>query len=146
MSQPRSLWVGWLNVISAGVSLFGLALVVAPEIARQGFSLLVYADTQRIASFGSEATRYIGLAHAVLGGIMFGWGIALILVVRGLFARGSRLGWNIIAASVVAWFVPDTAFSLWSGFWQNAALNLVFLVLFLVPLVATHGVCRNGDT
>ena len=25
--------------------------------------------------------------------------------------------------TVAAWFIPDTTFSLWSGFWQNAVLN-----------------------
>jgi hypothetical protein len=32
--------------------------------------------------------------------------------------------------------VPDTAFSLWSGYWQNAALNAAFVALFVPPLVA----------
>lgn len=141
--QPSSLWVGWLSLVSAGVALFGLALVIAPDAARQGFSLLMYADTQRISSFGPEAVKYIDLAHAVLGSVMFGWGLALALVVRGLVARGSRSGWRIVAGSAVAWFVPDTAFSLHSGFWQNAVLNLVFFFLFLVPLVATYRSCSE---
>jgi hypothetical protein len=34
--------------------------------------------------------------------------------------------------------VPDTAFSLGTGFWQNAVLNAVFVVLFAVPLAATY--------
>jgi hypothetical protein len=143
LARPSALWVGWLAAVSAGVMLFGLALVVAPAAARQGFSWLLYADAQRISSFGEDAVRYIELANAVLGAVMFGWGVALLLVVRGPFARGSRLGWQIIGASLAAWFVPDTAFSLWSGFWPNAALNLVFAVLFLVPLVATHRTCRE---
>jgi hypothetical protein len=76
---------------------------------------------------------------------MFGWGIALVLVVRGLVARGSRLGWQIVAVSAGAWFVADTSFSVWSGFWPNVLLNLVFLVLFAVPLVATRDVCHEPD-
>lgn len=124
--------------VTIGVMLFGLVLVFAPGLARDGFSLLVYSDAQRIADFGPHAIDYIELAHAVLGAVMFGWGVALALIVRRLFARGTRDGWTIVAVSVVAWFVPDTAFSLWSGFWQNAVLNLVFLVLFAVPLAATY--------
>jgi hypothetical protein len=142
-SRPSPFWVGWLTAVSAGVMLFGLALVVAPAAARQGFSLLLYADARHLSSFGEDAVRYVALAHAVLGAVMFGWGVALLLVVRGSFARGSRLGWRIVGASVVAWCVPDTGFSLWSGFWQNAILNLVFVVLFLVPLVATYRSCRE---
>lgn len=125
-------------MVAVGVMVFGLVLVVAPGFARQGFSLLVYGDPQRIATFGAEAAQYIALVHAVLGAVMFGWGLALLLVVRGPFARGAREGWQIIAVSVAAWFVPDTAFSILSGFWQNAVLNFVFMVLFAVPLAATY--------
>ena len=51
-------------------------------------------------------------------------------------------GWNLIATPVVAWFIPDTAFSLWTGFWQNAVLNAVFALLFAIPLIATKGRVR----
>ena len=144
-SKPASLWVVWLTVVSAGVMLFGLVLVLAPVVAQRGFSLLIYADPERISSFGAEAVNYIGLTHAVLGGVMFGWGLALLLIVRRLFARGSKLGWQLISFSVVAWFVADTFYSLSYGFWQNAVLNLVFAVLFAVPLLASYRVCNEAD-
>lgn len=125
---------------------FGLALVLAPTLSMQGFSLLVYSNQDQIASFGHEAARYIALAHAVFGAVMFGWGLALIAIVRTLFAAGYRLGWNVVALSVGAWFIPDTSYSLLSGYWQNALLNLAFLVLFAVPLVATRKVFRGSVT
>ena len=128
----------WLIAVTFGVMAFGLILVLAPGSTRQGFSMLVYSDADRIAAFGPEAVAYIALVHAVLGAVMFGWGVALLLIVRGLFARGAIEGWQIVAVSVAAWFVPDTAFSLWSGFWQNALLNVVFIILFAVPLAATY--------
>lgn len=60
-------------------------------------------------------------------------------------AAGEAMGWRIIALSVAAWFVPDTAYSLWSGFWQNAVLNLAFLILFAVPLGATYNTQHGAD-
>lgn len=135
---PSTFWLRWLLAVTLGVMAFGLVLVVAPNLARQGFSLLIYANTEHITSFGANAVAYISLLHAVLGSVMFGWGVALLFVVRGLFARGVREGWQIIAVSVVLWFVPDSAFSLWSGFWQNALLNTAFIVLFALPLAATY--------
>jgi uncharacterized protein YjeT (DUF2065 family) len=135
---PSTLWSRWLLAVTIGVMVFGLALVLAPAIAREGFSLLVYADTTRIAGFGVQAIEYIALVHAVLGAVMFGWGVALLLVVRGPFPRGAPEGWMIIAVSAAAWFIADTAFSIWSGFWQNAGLNLIFIVLFAAPLAATY--------
>jgi hypothetical protein len=143
LRKVLSLWVNWLFVVSAGVALFGFALVVAPSAARQGFSLLVYAEPERISAFDEQAVRYISLVHAVLGAVMFAWGTVLVVIVRTLIAHGSRIGWQIVTFSLVAWFVPDTAYSLWSGFWQNAVLNLVFALLFVVPLVAIYQACNE---
>ena len=138
--RPSPVWVSWLSSVSLGVMAFGLALVLVPPLANTGFSLLLYADAGHIAAFGAPAVRYISLVHAVLGAVMFGWGALLFLLARGMFARGERDAWRIIVISLAAWFVPDTAFSLWSGFWQNAVLNFAFIVLFVVPLAATYRV------
>jgi hypothetical protein len=141
--QPSRFWINWLLAVSAGVVAFGLVLVIAPSLSRQGFSLLVYASPERVDAFGQEAARYISLATAVLGGVMVGWGAALFYVTRSLFSRGSTTAWNLIALSVGAWFLPDTSYSLLSGYWQNAVLNTVFLLLFAVPLWATRGMLRD---
>jgi hypothetical protein len=135
---PATFWVNWLTVVAAGVSVFGLMLVLLPDLAAAGFSLLVYADSAQISSFGHQAVAYIALAHAVLGSIMVGWGVALVVILRKIFAQGYKIGWTIVAASAGAWFVPDTIYSIWSGFWPNAVLNAVFLVLFAIPLLATR--------
>lgn len=140
---PSRFWTNWLLAVSAGVVAFGLVLVVAPSVARQGFSLLVYAAPERIDTFGQEPARYIALAHAVLGGVMVGWGTALLYVTKTLFARGSKTAWNLITLSLAAWFIPDTSYSVLSGYWQNAVLNAVFLILFAVPLWATRGKLRD---
>lgn len=66
---PSKFWINWLTVVAAGVSIFGLTLVLLPDLASAGFSLLVYADVARISSFGSEAAAYIALAHAVLNAV-----------------------------------------------------------------------------
>jgi hypothetical protein len=120
-----------------GLAEFGLALVLAPGIARQGFSLLLYADAQRIASFGAKTKAHMGLVHAVLGAEPFGWAVAMHLTVRGPFARGERGVWVCLALSIAAWFVLDTAYSLWSGVWPNAVRHAIVLGLFAVPLAAT---------
>jgi hypothetical protein len=135
-AAPRKLWLNWLTAVSTGVIAFGLLLVLAQDLARQGFSLLVYAEPTLIDSFGDEQVRYVSLAHAVIGGVMVGWGVAMLYVVRSLLLKGRGEGWYVIALSIAAWYIPDTAYSILSGFWQNAVLNSVFLFLFLVPLWA----------
>ncbi|MBW7925608.1 MAG: hypothetical protein H3C59_12825 [Burkholderiaceae bacterium] len=139
-TAPAAFWSVWLAAESVAVMLFGLVLVVAPGLARNSFALLLYGSSGHIATFGVQAVAYISLLHAVLGAVMFGWGIALFLIARGPFARGERLGWRVVAASVLAWFVPDSAFSVWSGFWPNAVLNLLFFFVFALPLPATYRV------
>lgn len=143
-SEPPGIWIDWLLAVSAGVVVFGLILVLAPSFARHGFSLLVYATPYRIDTFGQEQVSYISLSHAVLGGVMAGWGSALFYITRHLLARGSKLAWNLLALSLGAWFVPDTSYSLLSGYWQNAVLNTVFLLLFGTPLVALRPTLRSS--
>lgn len=134
--EPIGFWLGWLRVATIILIVFGLLLVVAHGLALKGFSLLVYSSSGRISEFGSEAADYISLAHAVLGAVMVGWGTALLLVLRGPMKRNVREGALIFAISLTCWFIPDTIFSVASGFWQNALLNLIFAVLFAIPLTA----------
>lgn len=141
-------WWRWLWVATAGTLLFGAAMVLAPGPTRQFFGLLLYARPDAIGDFGPDAVAYITLLHAVLGAVMVGWSVALLFVLHGPFRRGERAGWTTLAVSLVAWFVPDTLFSLASGFWPNAAFNLVFAALFAVPLAATwrafHAPCAES--
>ena len=135
-SDSGRFWLSWLRVATILLIAFGLILVVAHGLAMQGFSLLVYSSSGRISEFGAEAADYIALAHAVLGAVMVGWGTALLLVLHGPRKRNVREGALIFAISLTCWFIPDTIFSVASGFWQNALLNVSFAVLFAIPLGA----------
>ena len=126
------------------MAVFGGLLVIAPVAGRQGFSQLIDANLTTIDSFGAEAARYIGLAHAVIGSVMVGWGLAMVMITRHLIAVGSRLGWRMLAVSLIGWCVPDTLYSLASGYWQNAVLNTGFAALFLIPLVLLRPDLRDG--
>lgn len=144
-TAPSRFWQRWLQLTTIGVMAFGIAMVLLPDWVRQGFSWLVYARPLHIDTFGVEATAYVSLVHAVLGAVIFGWGTVLLMIVHGPLRRGRREGWQMLAVSVAVWFIPDTAYSLWSGFWQNALLNLGFAVLFAIPLAATYRACHRLD-
>ena len=140
------LWFNWLVLVVLGVMLFGIGMILAPGLIRQAFSLLLYAAPDAIDSdFGVTEVAYITLLHGVLGTVMFGWGVALLLILRGPFSRGRREAWNIFCISVAAWFLPHTLFSLWTGFWQNAVLNSVIALLFVIPLAATYKVFKHQN-
>lgn len=140
--MPSSFWVTTLRLVSIGVAVFGLALVLAPGLTLRGFSWMVYANAGRLPALGGEAVRYISLVHAVLGAVMCGWGIMLTAIVHTLVANGSRLGWRLVTGSLLTWYLPDTSYSLLSGYWQNALLNTVFALLFAVPLLAIKRHCE----
>jgi len=138
-THPHFLfWWRWLVVVTFGVLLFGITMFVAPAPTRQFFGLLLFSSSRRLAAFGEPAVAYITLVHGVLGAVMFGWGTALLFVLLGPFRRGSKDAWTTLVISLLAWFVPDTVFSVWLRFWQNAALNALIGLLFAVPLAATN--------
>ncbi|MEO6292174.1 MAG: hypothetical protein ABIO88_06080 [Burkholderiaceae bacterium] len=136
MNTQITFWWRWLIAVSAGVVLFGLVLVLLPALSLQGFSLLIYANAEQLSQYGPAAVSYIQLVHAVLGAVMVGWGTALLFVLLCTFRENVSIGWKTVAGSATAWFIPDTTYSLVSGFWQNAVLNLIFALLFAIPLVA----------
>lgn len=135
-------WWRWLVAATIGVMLFGISLVLFPSLARQGFSLMVFATPDFVDSFQQEAVNYITLTHGVMGAVMFGWGVGMMFTLFSQFRTGERTGWLAIAVALTAWYLPDTAISLWTGFWQNAVLNTVFILLFAIPLAATYKTFR----
>ena len=136
MNTQITFWWRCLVAASIGVVLFGLILVLFPTLTLQGFSMLVYANVEQLGQNTPAAVSYIKLVHAVLGAVMVGWGSAILYVLFCTFRENLGIGWKTITGSVLAWFIPDTAYSLLSGFWQNAVLNVVFLIMFSIPLLA----------
>jgi len=138
MRSRFRFWWCWLIGVTMGVLLLGISMVLEPGSNHQLLGLLLFASPDAITAFEAPAVSYITLVHGVLGAVLFGWGVALLFVLLGPFRRGAREGWLTFAVSIVAWFVPDTAFSLWTGFWQNAVLNGVMALAFAIPLAATY--------
>jgi hypothetical protein len=143
LPQGCLIWWRWLVVVTLGVMIFSISMVLMPSLIQQFFSLLFYSSSQHISTFSEPAVAYITFVQGILGAVMFGWGVALLFVLFGSFRRGKIEGWLTLAISLSAWFVPDTVFSLWCGFWQNAVLNLIFAVLFAIPLATTYKAFRT---
>lgn len=145
MNSIQVFWWRMLVAVTVFLMLFGLTLVLMPTLTLHGFSLLFYGSTERIIAFGAEATAYIRLLHAVLGAVMFGWGVVLMYLALGPLRRGVKAAWYAFAITLLAWFIPDTAYSLVSGFWQNAVLNVSFALLFALPLLGLRAYCHPAD-
>lgn len=140
MRKNLLFWRRWLVFASCGVLVFGLSMVVLPGPTQAMFNYIYLSSPQGKSIFAENAAGYIAFISAVLGAVMFAWSITFLFVLYGPFHRGEKEGWRTLAVSLTAWFIPDTAFSLWSGFWQNAVLNIALLALFAIPLAATYKV------
>lgn len=141
-SNNLNFWWRWLVAADIIVIVFGAAQVMLPNLIRQVFSLLVFGSASYIDTFPQDAIRYITLTHAIMGSVMVGWGISMMYTLFTQFRTGEWTGWMSIAAALTLWFIPDTAMSLITGFWQNAVLNVGFILLFAIPLVATYRLFR----
>lgn len=135
-SQVSVFWWRWLLVVTVGVMLFSLGFIVLPDVMQSLFNWMFFATPQ--ARFDAEATHYLKFTYGVLGAVMAGWMTALLSILLRSFCRGEREAWDTITLSLLIWFVIDTPFSLAMGFPQNALFNVLFLVLFAVPLGATY--------
>lgn len=122
-----------------GLKVFAGALV----ITGLAFSLasVRYGDAPvrlfaKLVFLGDEVARtdYGHLVSAILGGVMTALGVMVWLVVDQFAAIDPVGVKKVIGASVVAWFVLDSAGSIAAGAWFNVVLNLGFLALALVPL------------
>lgn len=137
-STNLNFWWRWLIAADIIVIVFGAAQSLLPNLVRQGFSLMVFGSAAYIDTFPPDAIRYITLAHAIMGAVMIGWGASMMYTLFTQFRTGEWTGWVSIAVALILWFIPDTTMSILTGFWQNAVLNIGFILLFAIPLAATY--------
>lgn len=143
-STQLNFWFRWLVAADIIVIAFGAAQALLPDLVRQGFSLLVFGSASYINTFPQDAIRYITLTHAVMGSVMLGWGVSMMYTLFTQFRTGEWTGWISPTVALILWFIPDTAMSIITGFWQNAVLNVGFILLFAIPLAATYKTFKRG--
>ena len=144
MDDRTVFWSRWLAVCSAIVLLFGAALVFVAGPMQALFESLYFTPNTG-TTLDVDAVAYTTFFQGVLGAVMMGWSVVLLYLARGPFRRGESSAWNTFALSLAVWFVADVAWSLWTGYWQNALLNAGLFVLFAIPLAATYGRFHPAD-
>jgi hypothetical protein len=130
-------WFAYLRATSLGMAAFGAVVLLVPPLSMAGFGLMVYGDPSFPDEFSGEAKAYVRLAHAVMGAVMVGWFLTLHWVLRAA-EDGVPGAWRAAVGAFAAWYVLDTAYSLASGFWQNAVLNTAVLALFAPGFAVTR--------
>jgi hypothetical protein len=128
----------YLEGLVLGLASFSLLLPLAPKAGAGAFTLMIYGDTSFPRGFSAEAVSYIRLTNAVLGAVMAAWFVTMFVLLRRLgLAPAVR---SALLIGLTVWFVPDTTYSIASGYWQNAVLNSVMLALLMPALLRRGGV------
>jgi hypothetical protein len=125
-SQMKRDW--FLQVMCLGTVVFGAVMFLLPAATRASFAWLVLGGPAAMDTWPAAARDYVTFLHGVLGAVMVGWGVGLLLALRGAGA------WTVVAVSVASWCVPDAVFSMAMGAWPNVALNAAFAVAFALGL------------
>ncbi|NOX23366.1 MAG: hypothetical protein GXP36_09780 [Actinobacteria bacterium] len=117
----------WLFIVFGAV--IGLASIPAtsgPALFLIDFVLWPIDGAQAV----SPETR---IMSAVLGGVMLGFGTALLVLVAKAYPRDPALVRTVTLAGAWVWFVADSVGSVAAGAPANVLLNVGFLAAFVVP-------------
>lgn len=135
-------WRHWLTIMCGVVVLFGLIMAGGALPATEAPArLLLEWQNQGPLPIDRPARVTLG----VLGGVMCGWGVTLYAAFQAahMIGRPATQIWRLIAASLLFWFVVDSTLSIATGFALNAAMNMGFLLAFVVP-ISLSGVLKRG--
>jgi hypothetical protein len=83
------------------------------------------------ATFSAD-TRAV---NAVLGGVMVGWGLLMFFLSQRKYMTAIKELPRLMMTALLAWFVVDCSGSLLAGLPGNLVLNVLFLVMFIPPLL-----------
>ena len=122
--------------LAAGVTMaagLGLALAAIPAL---NLPVRLLGDVLIWPLDGGEtlAAPETRLGFAISGGLMLGWGLMIWQLAGEPLARAPEAIRGSIRASVLAWFMLDSAGSVAAEAALNVVGNLVFLALFLWPM------------
>ena len=125
--EKQLIWLraGAVLVIASGV-LVGFGSHPATAGLARLLADVLFWPLEGVQTGAADETR---LLAAIGGGVMIGWGLLLWQL------AGEPSAWRVIRMSVIAWFVADSAGSLAAGAPLNVVGNLVFLALFMIPLL-----------
>ncbi len=132
-------WKTWMRVWCWAVLAFGAVLVLAAVPALDAAPRLV------LGLVGGDPLLLdlptMRFAFGLMGALTLGWGLSMIAMVALAHTHGAPV-WRSLTASVLVWYVIDSAISVLTGFPLNAVSNTLLTVGYLIPVLVT-GVQRN---
>ncbi|MCF8504088.1 MAG: hypothetical protein K9G59_04175 [Caulobacter sp.] len=136
----NGFWKTWMRVWCWVVLAFGLVLALAAVPALDAAPRLV------IGLLGGDPDLLdqteMRFAFGLQGALTLGWGMTMIAMVGLAHTHGAAV-WRSLTASVLVWYVIDSAISVGTGFPLNAVSNTLLTAGYLIPVLVT-GVQRGG--
>lgn len=139
----NGVWKAILTIACWVTILFGAILAAAAVPETDFLSRFWY---QLVSNFELEPgfieAPGMRFTLAVLGGVMVGWGLTLMALMRTAVEAG-RSAWRGMTSALLVWYVIDSLLSVMTGYPLNALANTGFLLIFLVPILAS-GVLKSA--
>ncbi len=137
------LWRIWMTLWCLSIGLFGIILTGgALEATSEPIRLLLSIIGGGIEP---EFTPTLRFSFAIMGPITIGWCLTLLAAIRAtdhLDHAAARSVWILITASALVWYLLDSALSVATGFAMNVIPNTLYIVTYLIPVLAS-GVLRR---
>jgi hypothetical protein len=134
-----TFWDRWLFVAFVVTAVAGALL---PVVDRLLLTPWYGAAARQFFAAGDLPPAVAPMAHfltGVLGGTMAGQAVLLAFVTRHAYFRRERWARGAIWASLLGWFVVDSAASALRGAWFNVLwVNVPYLAVLVPPLAATY--------
>lgn len=132
---PR-LWTRWLSVAFGCTALAAVGHVFFPGAMLASTMRSLMGSAEALDS-GGELRRFVFWLAGVSSAVSLAWMGTALFIVWGPFRRGERWAWWALAVPIALWFIVDSGRSIATGFPMNALLNVGWLLMYAVPLVAT---------
>lgn len=135
-TRQFDFWQRWLFSVSLAFIVFSLALSLLNNTAifapfhRQVDPL--FWGSQQLPESGLKFRTWI---YGIAGATMTSWGVLLAYLTRYPLRRREKWAWNGLMLCMLAWYLPDTAVSLYFGVWFNIIFSTLVVGVMVVPLL-----------
>jgi formate/nitrite transporter FocA (FNT family) len=125
----------WLKVTS--ISIFGYAFLFFLGTIKNFCKPIEFVldlssfPLDKLQRYDSPTSIFLS---ALLGGILFGWGMLIFLLSNKIFDQAPEQVRKIVLTSILSWFVVDSLASVFSGNINNVITNVALLLLLVGPL------------
>ena len=139
-----SLWrrwvIGWCYLVLAlGLVFTGSAWPQSDAAVRLFYDVIYWPlDGQ---SGWHESLR---LTAAILGAVMMGWALTLLTLVQTALKQPQLSLWRPMTGSILVWWVIDSSISVALNTPGNALSNTGFLLLYLIPVLASGVLTKSN--